>query len=929
MFGKRCPSGLERCALRPLKAIIPPTMETQPAPLPHQAPESDEEVYNPVTWEPSLAFLRAAVAAILLSGVLVSVSVYLFVPGGTVAALRTSTILLVGLAGWVSLHRKRPQVTVAILGVGMWLYVALMMFVGGGISAPVQYIFPLIVFMLGWLVSTRVAVLAALLTAAVTIMTVSATTGGWLPHSEESPPWLHAMVQICVFLMAAVLVHFLVGAYRRRLKDLNESHVRMALRSEDLELAKKELHQAQAQARVGSWVYVVATDVMQLSEEACRIFGLPQGATLSRDTYLALTPADERDSVESLWRMAARSERVFEHEHRVTVLGQLRWVLQKAEFERDAGGVVTRVLGITQDINTRKLIELNLRQSEKKFATAFQSSPVSASIATLAEGRVLEANEKYLRDFGWSREELVGRTTFEIGLWPDSDVRAQWVDALRARGNVVDYETTWVHRNRDLRNVSISCEIIDYDGQACILAYITDITERKAAEAQIHSLAFFDALTGLPNRRLLLNRLGLAISAALRSQSLGALLFIDLDNFKSLNDAHGHNKGDALLNMVAARLLGAVREGDTVSRLGGDEFVVMLDGLDSDPLVAASQAEVVAEKILLALDRSYEIDEIDFHNTPSIGVTLFGEQAESTDEPLKRADTAMYQAKAAGRNTIRFFDPLMQAAVSARLQLESDLRAALGSDSLYLEYQPQFDTAGRVCGAEALARWVHAQRGLVSPVEFIPVAETSGLILSLGRKILQSACEQLHAWSTRPELSELVLAVNVSARQFRDPEFVPVVLDVLSRTGADPRKLKFELTESMLIDEVDDVIAKMTALKAHGVGFSLDDFGTGYSSLAYLKRLPLDQLKIDQSFVRDVLSDPNDAAIARMVIVLAETLGLTVIAEGVETPAQRDALTALGCPAFQGNYFSRPLLAEAFTTLVISNSREAGNLLSS
>ncbi|NBX21281.1 MAG: EAL domain-containing protein [Betaproteobacteria bacterium] len=270
----------------------------------------------------------------------------------------------------------------------------------------------------------------------------------------------------------------------------------------------------------------------------------------------------------------------------------------------------------------------------------------------------------------------------------------------------------------------------------------------------------------------------------------------------------------------------------------------------------------------------------------------------------------------------------MQAAVSARFQLESDLRSALGSDSLYLEFQTQFDRAVRVCGAEALARWMHPQRGGVSPVEFIPVAETSSLILSLGKKILQSACEQLQEWSTRPELSELVLAVNVSARQFRDPEFVPVVLDVLSRTGADPQRLKLELTESMLIDEVDSVIAKMTALKAHGVGFSLDDFGTGYSSLAYLKRLPLDQLKIDQSFVRDVLTDPNDAAISRMVIVLAETLGLSVIAEGVETQAQRDALAALGCPAFQGNYFSRPVRSEAFTALVLSKRGEVDGLLS-
>lgn len=891
-------------------------METQTTPQPPPASASDEVVYSPVTWEPSVAYLKAAVAAILLSGVAVSLAIYFFIPGGTVAALRTSSILLVGLAGWVSLHQSKPQTTVAILGVGMWFYVALMMFVGGGLTAPVQYIFPLIVFMLGWLVSSRAAFGVAALTALVTIIAVFATKDGWLPDSAASPAWLHATVQISVFLMAAVLVHFLVQAYQRRLRDLNFSNARMVLRSQDLELARLELHKAQAQAGVGSWVYLVATDAMTLSDEACRIFGLPAGTVLGRASYLALTPLDEQELVESVWRQAAHSAPDFEYEHRVSVHGQLKWVLQKAEFERDSSGTVTRVMGITQDIHTRKLVELHLRESESKFATAFQSSPVAASIASLAEGRFIEANEKYLRDFGWSRGELLGRTTLDIRLWPDSGVRTQWAEALKARGSVVDYETTWVHRNRDIRNVSISGEIIDYDGQPCILAYVTDITERKAAEAQIHSLAFFDALTGLPNRRLLLNRLELTLSAAQRSQRLAALLFIDLDNFKSLNDTYGHNKGDLLLKMVADRLSAAVREGDTVSRLGGDEFVVMLDNLSPDALLAASQAEGVAEKILLELDRSYAIGEIDFHNTPSIGVTLFGDQPEEIDEPLKRADTAMYQAKAAGRNTIRFFDPLMQAAVSARLQLETDLRSALAGQGLYLEYQPQVDAAGRITGAEALARWQHPQRGRVSPAEFIPVAETSGLILPLGARILQAACEQLREWSTQPAMAGLELAVNVSARQFRDPEFVPVVLEVLKKTGANPQRLKFELTESMLIEEVDSVIAKMTTLKAHGVGFSLDDFGTGYSSLAYLKRLPLNQLKIDQSFVRDVLHDPNDAAIARMVIVLADTLGLSVIAEGVETQAHRDALVALGCLSFQGYFFSRPVSADALAALI-------------
>ena len=596
--------------------------------------------------------------------------------------------------------------------------------------------------------------------------------------------------------------------------------------------------------------------------------------------------------------------------------GGLQWVLQKARFERDDQGAVFRVTGTTQDIHTRKLVELNLRQSEQKFATAFQSSPVAASIATLAEGRFIEANEKYQRDFGWSRAELLGKTALEMGFWPEREMRVQWLRALKARGSVVDYETTWVHRNGDLRKVSISGEIIEHSGVPCILAFVTDITERKAAEAQIHSLAFFDALTGLPNRRLLLNRLELALATAQRNQRLGALLFIDLDNFKTLNDTYGHNKGDQLLRQVAERLVGAVRDGDTVSRLGGDEFVILLSELAGDALLAARQAEAIAGKILVELDRSYEIGEIQFHNTPSIGVTLFGDRLEDTEEPLKRADTAMYQAKAAGRNTVRFFDPMMQAAVSARLQLETDLRSALGGSELFLLYQPQVDERGRIIGAEVLARWEHPQRGLISPVDFIPVAESSGLILPLGEWIIRSACEQLRQWADQPDLESLELAVNVSARQFRDPEFVPVVLKILQETGVNPQRLKLELTESMLIEGVDLVISKMKLLKAHGLAFALDDFGTGYSSLAYLKQLPFDQIKIDQSFVRDVLDDPNDAAIARMVIVLAETLGLRVIAEGVETQAHCALLMELGCNGFQGFYFSRPVSASAMARVM-------------
>jgi len=556
-----------------------------------------------------------------------------------------------------------------------------------------------------------------------------------------------------------------------------------------------------------------------------------------------------------------------------------------------------------------------LRQSELKFATAFTSSPVAGSIATLDEGRIIEVNDNFLRDFGWSRAEMQGKTAVEMGLWPDSRRRQQFADMLSRVGRTVNFESAWRHRNGELRNISISGEIIELDGVPCILAYTTDITERKAAEEQIQRLAFFDPLTHLPNRRLLMDRLDQAITSCARHQRLGALLFIDLDNFKTLNDSYGHDKGDLLLKQVGARLVEVVRDGDTVARLGGDEFVVMLEDLSGDAMEAATQAESVGRKISDTLNESYDIRPLSFHSTPSIGITLFGAQHENIEEPIKRADLAMYQAKSAGRNTIRFYDPRMQAMVAARAALERDLRLALQLDQFVLHYQPQVQRGGLVTGVEALLRWHQPERGLVPPGQFITLAEETGLIVPLGAHVLDLACEELARWAIQPGLAHLTLSVNVSPRQFQQDNFVQQVLDALARTGAPAQRLKLEITENLLIANVDEVIAKMALLKARGVGFSLDDFGTGYSSLSYLKRLPLDQLKIDQGFVRDILVDANDAAIARMVIVLAESLGLEVMAEGVETAEQQQALQSQGCHAYQGYLYSRPLPIEAFEQL--------------
>jgi diguanylate cyclase (GGDEF)-like protein len=427
-------------------------------------------------------------------------------------------------------------------------------------------------------------------------------------------------------------------------------------------------------------------------------------------------------------------------------------------------------------------------------------------------------------------------------------------------------------------------------------------------------MAFHDGLTGLPNRLLLSERVHHAINAAKRSNHAGALLLLDLDDFKTLNDTFGHETGDILLKQVAERLISSVRKNDTVARLGGDEFVVLLDQIqEEDRTEAAKQVNILGEKILSAFRQPFRLKgQYNYYVTPSIGISLFGTKDETTDDILRRADLAMYQAKAAGRNTLRFFDPDMQAVVAARVALEADLRDALEKQEFTLHLQPQISCEGELIGAEALLRWEQPMRGLVPPVEFIPLAENTGLILPLGQWVLTSACSLLQSWATDPVLAKLTIAINVSALQLRNANFVEQVLDVVKQTGADPGKLKIELTESLLVDNIEDTIVKMQALKRHGLGIALDDFGTGYSSLSYLKRLPLDQLKIDQSFVRDLIHSKSDGAIAHSIISLGQSLGLSVIAEGVESEGQREFLHAHGCPAYQGFYFAEPMGIDEF-----------------
>jgi diguanylate cyclase (GGDEF)-like protein/PAS domain S-box-containing protein len=586
--------------------------------------------------------------------------------------------------------------------------------------------------------------------------------------------------------------------------------------------------------------------------------------------------------------------------------GHVLTVLDRGFIVRDEGGRAVRVSGTLSDITARKQLELRLEQSEASLSAFFESIPDAVWFKDLM-GRYVLCNPCKARLYGRTVEQMLGRTEVEV---IDSE-QAQVIEAADQRALMssapVVYEDGRVIDGNPRVFEIVKRAVVDHRGHSVgVLGMARDITERKHAEAQIEQLAFYDPLTHLCNRRLFQDRLEQAQSASVRNGQWAAVCFIDLDNFKDLNDTLGHDTGDELLRQVGQRLQQMVREQDTVARLGGDEFVVLFEQLGASEEDAALNANTLGQKLLGALNQPYQLKGSTHHKTPSIGLTLFRDHEERIEDILRRADLAMYQSKAAGRNTVCFYDPSMQAVVMARSALERDMREAVAEGQFVLYYQPVVNTERRTVGHEALVRWRHPQRGMVSPGEFIPVAEQTGLIMPIGQWVLRTACERLARWATNPATAELTIAVNLSARQLRHQEFVAEVLAILDQTGARAERLKLELTESLLLHDIEETIGKMQQLAQRGIRFALDDFGTGFSSLSYLKRLPLDQLKIDQSFVRDLLTDPNDAAIARTILQLAQSMDLEVVAEGVEQEGQRQFLQALGCKAFQGYLFGRP-----------------------
>lgn len=596
----------------------------------------------------------------------------------------------------------------------------------------------------------------------------------------------------------------------------------------------------------------------------------------------------------------------------VGIDGRRTWVEAHAAPMQEKNGV-TVCLGVTRDISERKRTEQQLRIA----ATAFESQ--EGMLVTDAENVILRVNHAFTKITGYSADEVIGKTpallnsgrqnkAFYSAMWESIDRTGAWEGEIwnRRKNGEVYPEHLTITVVQDSAGVKTN-----------YVATLSDVTMSKAASEEIKLLAYFDPLTHLPNRRLLLDRLQQALVASERSAKKGALLFIDLDHFKNLNDSLGHATGDFLLQQVAQRLSFSVREGDTVARIGGDEFVVLLEELDAETIEAAAKTEFIGNKILVELNQPYLLASREYYCSPSIGATIFDAHQFEVEELLKQADIAMYETKNAGRNALRFFDPIMQKVINDRVDMERELRNAIVNQQFQLYYQIQVNCAGEPIGVEALIRWQHPERGMISPAGFIQLAEDNGLIMPISQWVLDTACAQLKVWQHRADTRHLTLSVNVSARQFNQADFAEQIQALITKHAINPMLLKLELTESILLENVKTIIETMNTLKDMKIHFSLDDFGTGYSSLQYLKTLPICQLKIDQSFVRDIAVDINDQAIVRTIIAMAQTLNLNVIAEGVETEEQRQLLLDNGCNTYQGYLFGMPLPIDEFEALLV------------
>jgi len=738
----------------------------------------------------------------------------------------------------------------------------------------------------------RLAVLGSCIIFFFSMMGMIRGTGAFAPVTPESirDVWIYNLLMCLTGMILAVT------NYQRKCTI------------QSLKSSEAELRRAQAIAKTGSWQLDIVKDELRWSDETYRIFGdRPEKIHKSQICYDCIHP-DDREFVIDAWQAALKGA-LFEIDYRILVDGKVKWVQESAEIDFDDHGRAQTAVGTVRDITALKSAEKRLHLSTKVFDNSGEGI-----VITDADARIIAVNRAYSKMTGFSEAELVGKnpaifssgrhdSEFYRNMWSDINENGYW------QGEVWDHHKSWRVYPKWMTITAVR------DATGTLTNYIaisTDITERKEAEKHINLLAYYDVLTGLPNRTLLHDRLEQILAAAHRDNQKFAVMFLDLDRFKYVNDSMGHATGDKLLQTVAQRLLECVREGDTVSRIGGDEFIVLLRETNHE---GATQ---VAGKILSSLVVACDIEGIQISTYASIGISIYPDHGADSNTLIKNADLAMYRAKDAGRNNFQTYSPEMNLRADRLFSMEKDLRMAMERKEFSLYYQPQVDlVSGRICSAEALLRWNHPERGFISPVEFIPVAEETGQIIPLGEWVLRTACAQLSAWR-KSGMPLFPVAVNLSIRQLSQPNLAELVVEVLEQAGLRPDDLELELTEGIMMGDTPIAIEFLAQMRKIGVRLSIDDFGTGFSSLNYLKKLPLDRLKIDQSFVRDIETDVSDAAIVHAIISLGHRLKLRVIAEGVETLEQLDFLRIRGCDEIQGYYFSHPLPVEEFVNFVNS-----------
>jgi diguanylate cyclase (GGDEF)-like protein/PAS domain S-box-containing protein len=675
-----------------------------------------------------------------------------------------------------------------------------------------------------------------------------------------------------------------------------------------LERSERNLKRAQHVSKVGSWEVDFIKDKLEWSEEAYRIFGVEQGAPLKLETFIGFIHPEDRADVGSAWQAAKRGE-LLDIEHRIVVQGRIKWIRQQAELDFDQRGNAISGIGTITDISADKQSGEQLRLAAKVF-----DSTNEAILITDINNNIVTANEAFTNMTGYSLEEIKGRNPklLSSGEHDAAFFKEMWKSIIELgswQGEIIDKNKAG---NRFYKHMAVSAVKNEHGVITHYISISSDISERKEYDKNVHFLAYYDVLTGLPNRTLLRDRLGQMIAAAHRDNMQFALLFLDLDRFKYINDSMGHSVGDKLLQSVAQRLQACVREGDTVSRIGGDEFIVLLREIDEPGVVQ------VTDKLLKTLATPFNLNGQEISTYASVGIALYPHHATDLDVLMKNADAAMYNAKENGRNNYKFFTPEMNFRANQVFLMEKDLRLALEQDQFTLVYQPQVDLmTGKICGAEALLRWKHPEKGFISPAEFIPVAEETGQIVPIGEWVIRTACWRFASWQ-KQGMPAIPVAVNLSIRQLRQPNLANVIEAAVQENGLDPHCLELEITEGIMMGDTKAAMEFLTRMHRLGVQMSIDDFGTGFSSLSYLKNLPVHKLKIDQSFVCDIETDESDAAIVRSIISLGHRLDLKVIAEGVETLEQLDFLRIRGCDEVQGYYFSRPLSADDFLKFVNS-----------